>query len=147
MLQERVFEPAVSSLLRARKLALILLGTALLQLGLYLAKLPGWPCPLLHALGIPCPGCGLTRAIASLLRGDVRTSLRFHAFAPIFVLALMLIGAAALLPESLRARMIADVDLLERRTGISTLLLAGFIIYWLARLLVLQSAFAQLIRG
>jgi hypothetical protein len=35
-------------------------------------------CPLASTLGIPCPGCGLTRATLSLLHGDVRTALRFH---------------------------------------------------------------------
>ena len=29
--------------------------------------------------GLPCPGCGLTRAFFSLIRGDFRASMRFHA--------------------------------------------------------------------
>lgn len=28
--------------------------------------------------GVPCPGCGLSRALAALLRLDFRTALRFH---------------------------------------------------------------------
>ena len=35
-------------------------------------------CPLASGFGIPCPGCGLTRATLSLLHGDVRTALHFH---------------------------------------------------------------------
>jgi hypothetical protein len=44
--------------------------------------------------GIPCPGCGLTTAIAELLRGDWRGSLSIHAFAPIFVVAFVIMLAA-----------------------------------------------------
>ena len=35
-------------------------------------------CPLASAFGIPCPGCGLTRATLALLHGDVRAALHFH---------------------------------------------------------------------
>lgn len=35
-------------------------------------------CPMASTLGIPCPGCGLTRATFALLRGDVQTALHFH---------------------------------------------------------------------
>ena len=35
-------------------------------------------CPMASSLGVPCPGCGLTRATLALLRGDVRTALHFH---------------------------------------------------------------------
>lgn len=35
-------------------------------------------CPMAGSLGIPCPGCGLTRATLALLHGDVQAALRFH---------------------------------------------------------------------
>lgn len=35
-------------------------------------------CPLASSFGIPCPGCGLTRATLALLRGDVRAALHLH---------------------------------------------------------------------
>jgi hypothetical protein len=35
-------------------------------------------CPVAGMLGVPCPGCGLTRATLALLRGDMRAALRFH---------------------------------------------------------------------
>lgn len=36
------------------------------------------PCILLHFTGIQCPGCGGTRAMFSLLHGDVATSLAMN---------------------------------------------------------------------
>ena len=46
-------------------------------------------CPLASTSGIPCPGCGLTRATLALFRGDVRTALHLHPLvwllAPLFI--------------------------------------------------------------
>ena len=147
MLVWKSFDPTVLPLLRDRKLALIILGAAVLLLGLFALGIPGWPCPILQALGIPCPGCGLTRATFLLLRGNVQASLTYHAFAPVFLLGLSVIGVAGLLPEKARLRLIEKLIVSERRTGIVFILLTVLILYWLARLLFLNSSFVQLIRG
>jgi hypothetical protein len=42
-------------------------------------------CPIHQFLGIDCPGCGATRALAALLRGHLMEALRFNA---LFVLLL-----------------------------------------------------------
>ena len=147
MLAWKSFDPTVFSLLRDRKLALIILGAAVVLLGLFAMGIPGWPCPLLQTLGIPCPGCGLTRATFYLLRGDLRTSLTYHAFAPVFLLGFTLVGAAGLLPERARRPMIEKLIGFERRTGIVLVLLTVLILYWLARLVFLNSSFVQLIRS
>ena len=48
-------------------------------------------CPLRAVTGIPCPSCGLTRALAHLERGHLAQALKFHPFSPlILVLALAL---------------------------------------------------------
>jgi hypothetical protein len=36
-------------------------------------------------LGIPCPGCGLTRAFAHLAKGEWSAALAAHPLAPVFV--------------------------------------------------------------
>lgn len=51
----------------------------------------GFPiCPTAAVLGIPCPGCGLTRATLALLHGDLRGALRFHPL--VLVIAPLYIG-------------------------------------------------------
>ncbi len=35
-------------------------------------------CPLKRLFGIPCPGCGMTRAVLAMLRLDIRAAIRFH---------------------------------------------------------------------
>lgn len=119
----------------------------MLQLSLAVSGVDAWPCPFLHALGIPCPGCGLTRASLFLFRGDWRQALAFHAFAPVLIIVLVLIAVAAVAPKTPRARLIAGIESLERYTGITSLVLLGLIVYWLARLLIFQSAFVRLIHG
>lgn len=54
-------------------------------------------CPTASLLGVPCPGCGLTRATLALLHGNLLGALRFHPLAPLLApLYFGLIAAAAL---------------------------------------------------
>ena len=146
MLPQHVFPP-ISSVLRDRKLTFALLGAAGLHITLVSLSLPSWECPFFRVTGVPCPGCGLSRATTLLLKGDLAGSLRFHAFAPIFLLAIVALFLSILLPKSMVQSAISRAERIERKTGLTVLILGGLIFYWLARLLFLQSAFVQLIRG
>jgi hypothetical protein len=48
-------------------------------------------CPLASVFGVPCPGCGLTRATLALAHGDLRHALELHplvlVLAPLFIAA------------------------------------------------------------
>jgi hypothetical protein len=146
MLARETF-PTTFSVLRDRKMAWLFLVTAAVLLFVFAAGLPGWPCPLFHFTGIPCPGCGLTRATLFLLQGKVQDSLHFHAFAPIVLLGLVIVLAAAVLPERARQRWLDMVVAVEQRTGVVMILLAALFLYWLARLIFVNAAYVQLIRG
>jgi hypothetical protein len=137
----------LSEILRDRRLGAVIGGTAVSQLVLTLFGLPSWPCPVFHALGIPCPGCGLTRASLFLVNGQWKDAITMHAFAPIFLFGLLLIMICTVGPREPRTRIVQGTEILERHTGITTILLAGLILYWLARLLLLQTAFVRLIQG
>jgi hypothetical protein len=147
MTRANLFIPMLSPILRDRKLGLAICGAALLQLMLILTGLPGWPCPVFHALGVPCPGCGLTRAILLLVRGEWKQAIILHAFAPIFLIALATIAFCAFAPKNFTERIAGGAEVVERYTAITSLLLVGLIVYWLARLLILQDAFVRLIQG
>jgi hypothetical protein len=43
-------------------------------------------CPLRAVTGIPCPSCGLTRALAHLERGHWSEAMKFHPFSPLILL-------------------------------------------------------------
>jgi hypothetical protein len=53
-------------------------------------------CPLRAVTGVPCPSCGITRALALLERGHLAAAVRLHPFAPLVLpLALALIAMLA----------------------------------------------------
>lgn len=70
-----------------------------------------------------------------------------HAFAPLFLLTMVAIGLSTVAPRSHVDRVILKTEAFERYTGITFIFLAGLILYWLARLLLLQAAFVRLIQG
>lgn len=146
-LKNYLSDPILAPILESRITSLAIVGAAILHTGLVILDLPSWPCPVRHSLGIPCPGCGLSRAITALLHRDWETSLNFHAFAPFFLLALMLMACVILLPPPPRRWIIHQVEVIEQHTGITAILLVGLVFYWLARLLVLREAFLNLITG
>jgi hypothetical protein len=146
-LKNQINTPILTSVVQSRMAGWMIIGAAGLQAGLVGLGLPGWQCPFLHATGLPCPGCGLSRAIVMLLQGDWRTSLELHAFAPFFVLALLLITWITLLPQQQRPWVMDRLEMVERRTGITAILLVGLMLYWLVRLLVFPGAFINFIKG
>ena len=146
MLSETAFSP-ISAILRDRKFGLMLTGALGLYIGLFLLGQPPWVCPFFQLTGIPCPGCGLTRACLLLLKGDLRGSMKFHAFAPIFLVLISILIIGTLLPRSVSEPLIRKAETLERQSGLTIIILGGLILYWLARLLLFPTAFAQLIRG
>lgn len=142
-----LYKPILASILNNRVACIMITGASILQLSLVSAGLPAWQSPTHAVFGIPDPGCGLSRAIVALLRGDWRTSLTFHAFAPLFVVALSLIAITTFIPRGPRDKLVTLVEDLERRTGLTAILLIGFVLYWLGRLLFMREAFLKLIAG
>jgi hypothetical protein len=129
------YAPAFSSLLENRREGLVIFGAGALHLGLSLAGLPAWRCPILAATGVPCPGCGITRATIQLLHGDMALSLQTHVFAPILLLALVFMLAAIFLPEKNRLSMIAAFKDMETHYGLTSYLMSALMLYWCIRLM------------
>jgi len=140
-----VYRPLLAPLLATRKAAIALAALVAAQIAATFFHLPGWPCPFFTALGIPCPGCGLSRASAALLHGDVEHSFRMHAFASPVLLGALLVCVTAVLPSSPRTKALAAIERVERRTGASALLLIALLVYWIARLVYAPQAFTSLI--
>lgn len=79
----------------SREAAGLLIGAALALLGLAALAAPeallawGPPCLFTLALGHPCPGCGMTRALLALLHGDLAAAWGHNRLSPL-VLPLLL---------------------------------------------------------
>ena len=142
----KFFAPALTPILQSRKVSLIIIGATVSQLLWAFFGFPGWQCPLLHAFGIPCPGCGLTRACLALLHGEWQQALTIHAFALFMPLALIFISIGVL-PARHKQQFIVQVEKIERRTGIFTILLLALLAYWLVRLVFFRTTFIRLIAG
>jgi hypothetical protein len=73
--------------------ALVALGLIALLGALAFSDVP--LCPTAFFLGVPCPGCGMTRAALALLHGDVHGAIALHPLAPLFVpLVAVIVGKA-----------------------------------------------------
>ena len=134
-IQEKLFSPILASLMTQRKEALIISGVVGIQFGLVTAGLPGWNCPFKAVFGIPCPGCGLSTAVSLLLHGNWQAAITTHAFAPIFLVGAFLLLGVSVLPEPMRSRIIQNISMIEKRTGVTTLVMLGLMLYWGFRLL------------
>ena len=53
-------------------------------------------CPTRNWLNIPCPGCGATRAILMMLRGDLRGAMHMHPLAIVAAVLMIPTGFIAL---------------------------------------------------
>lgn len=52
------------------------------------------PCPTKALLGIPCPGCGSARMLASAMHGDLGGALRYNALGLVALVVLLMTYAA-----------------------------------------------------
>ncbi len=78
-----------------------LAGLGLLAAGAVWNLLPAHPpfaCPLLTATGIPCPFCGMTRAVVAAMHGDVLGSLAFNPAGLLVIALAIFVIARARLP-------------------------------------------------
>jgi len=132
----RGYKPFFAPLLQKRRIALILLCVASLQVVLISAGLRGWQCPIYSTLGIPCPGCGLSTAMSLLIKGDWQGAIHTHAFAPVFLFAFVLMGIVSILPENLHRKAVLQIAAIEKHTAFAAYILFGIIVYWVFRLLV-----------
>ena len=128
------FTPVLGPLLQNRWWLCIFTAFGVAQLCLVSAGLSGWQCPIYETLGIICPGCGLTTAMAMLLQGHWHLAAQTHAFAPVILVVLMIMLIAIGLPASYLKTFSASVQRLEQKSGITAILLLSMVIYWLLRI-------------
>lgn len=109
---------------RMGNIRLKLLFTFLYLAFVIMMYLFGIPCLMKSFLGIPCPGCGMTRAMLSVLRFDLKAAFRFH---PMFWSV-----------PVLYAYILFDGKILGTRRADNSLLisiLCGFFINWLFQII------------
>jgi hypothetical protein len=137
--------PIIAPLLRSRAASLGLLTIGAVQVGAVALGISGWQCPMRAMLHLPCPGCGLTRAVMHCLRGDWQAGLQYHLFAPVVIVFLLTLICSGVFPTIPRLKIITGIEVLERRFGLAALLLIGLMLYWILRLLFWRETFFRLV--
>lgn len=61
-------------------------------------------CWVHRALGVPCPGCGLTRSVTSLTHGRFLAAVSYHPFGPVLYVLFVAAAIYAILPRRVRER-------------------------------------------
>ena len=88
----------VVPLVPLRWLVLGCVGLAVFGIVLPFSPIP--PCPLLTMTGVPCPMCGMTRSVRSLMRLDAGGALRFQPFGVVAFLGGLVILSLWALPRT-----------------------------------------------
>lgn len=128
-------KPILAPIMRDRTISLILAAIPLVFLVLEDTTPFHWVCPF-HALtNLPCPGCGMTRALISLAHLDVVEAVSMHPFSPLLVLGWTGWVIISVAPSKTRMKAIETIELIERKTAAVYLFFALFIAFGLARLL------------
>lgn len=82
-------------------------------------------CPSVVLTGFPCPGCGMTRAMFSILRGDFAVAWHFHPFAYAILIFLGVFGIR-------RYFLKKDIECMKKYL---ILLLSGMILFYVWRMI------------
>lgn len=109
--------------LKIKKLIPKILITMIYAAVLMVLKHFGVPCIFTALLGIPCPGCGMTRAVFSALKLELAAAFQFH---PMFWSV-----------PILYLYFLSDGKLFKNKTVNKTIFIiiaAGFIVAWLVKI-------------
>lgn len=139
------YNPLLASVMEHKPTSLSIAGIVAAHFTLVSLDLPSWQCPLRYGLNIPCPGCGLSRGMLLLCKGNWQQSLKIHAFSPVVLIGLALIFISLILPAKYSRIFIQKCRNIEKNTGITMLLLVAIVTYWLIRLLIFPKDLYELV--
>jgi Protein of unknown function (DUF2752) len=121
--------PAIyAPMLRQKWLCLAVLALGIALVGAQMLGFSVVRCSFYQLTGLPCLGCGLTRGMSALVRGQVQRAYTWHPFTFVFALGAVLMFLATILPTAPRTTLANWVQRIEERTAIC---------YWLVLALTL----------
>jgi hypothetical protein len=146
-LRKLIFKPVFGPVIRDRRTSVGMATLAGVQIVAALLHVRTIGCPMLQGTGVPCPGCGLSRACGALLRGDLRAWVGLHLFAPLFIIAAGVLVVSILLPAGRREALANWMEAVEARLGVVPLTFTALTIYWMTRLFYSGGGYIALMRG
>ena len=124
------FRPTLAPILQKRHILILPAGLAVVQIALTAAGWGAWKCPIYSVSGVPCPGCGMSRAMLLLVSGQWSAAIHMHAFAPVLLAAVIGFAVAGILPRRQLENILFRIATVERYTGIVVILTLAMLIYW-----------------
>jgi len=122
--------------------AIIVVGLPILLLALAICDVPDEPalilCGFRRLTGLPCPGCGMTRGLAALLKGQVLQSVHFNALAIPALLFMVMVWCRSVCLLTNRGRTAARLSALVsfwHHAPVGWGILIVVVVYWVSRLL------------
>ena len=134
-IKDGLFAPVLGPLMQNRWIMVLLAAVAVVQVALIATGITAWQCPLKSTLGVPCPGCGLTRAMVLFAQGHWKAAIELHAFAPIFFGIGIFLVVGSILPAGLQQKVADQIAAFERLSGIVGLLTLSILAYWILRII------------
>ena len=99
--------------------------------------LPGFVvCPFRAVTGLPCPGCGMTRAFCAIGHGDFAGAFGFNVLAPFVFAAALLLWAHALATLLKLDSVRGALERLRPTPRATRVMLAVTLVWWVVRLCV-----------
>ena len=99
------------------------------------SELPGFVlCPFRAVTGLPCPGCGMTRAFCAIGHGDFTGALGYNVLAPFVYAAALLLWAHALATLLKLDPLRAALERLRPTPRATRVMLAVTVAWWVVRL-------------
>jgi hypothetical protein len=129
------FSPVLGPLMRKRRVTVVLAIATVVQVLLTQTASAAWQCPVKSTLGVECPACGLTRAMALFARGHWKAAIDLHAFAPLFLGAGFFLVVSSILPARFQQKIADQIEAFERLSGIVGLLMISILAYWILRII------------
>lgn len=101
-------------------------------------------CPSIRWTNAPCPGCGLTRCGANLLRGQVGQAVNLNPFGLVIIPAVFALGSLALVPPRWLGQISDRIVLLAAGARVACFtLLTAFLIFGALRWLLVITGCAR----
>lgn len=127
--------PILAPLLENRQFDIIFALVPALLILLDITDLFHWQCPLKYITRLDCPGCGLTRSVLALLKGDFVLSYKFHPFGIFFIAAWILLMILAVISEEQRTSFSLNFAHFEEKFPVIMLLFMLFMFFGLVRII------------
>jgi len=91
-------------------------------------------CFFRFSTGLSCPGCGMTRSLTAVGRGELEVAVRYHAFGPLIAVGLGALWAAIGIGLATGRNLLPEMN--SRRISLFLVVFIGaFLAYWLIRVL------------